>query len=311
MADELILTVEDHDKNRQPADRSTGGEHVPPQRLVRGCLGSRSAQSHVPDGARVKSYPTVERHRFVWVWMGDPALADESRIVDFHWLDDPDWRAKGTLLYVKSSYELIIENLLDLTHLAFVHQSTIGNSATAERAEVTSRLTDQDVTVARWMVDTPPPPTYVTVGGFTENIGRWQFINFTPPGFVRLDIGGLPTGKGARELKTAAFAAEGQLGGGIEMRNLNAITPETEKTTHYFWAQAHNFLLDDPQVTEMLFEQIYSTFQEDWDVFENQQRWIDLAPNSPRVNVRADAGQVQGMRLLRRKIEDERGRWGR
>ena len=51
------------------------------------------------------------------------------------------------MLYVKSSYELIIENLLDLTHLAFVHQATIGNYATAERSRCDAHLTDHDVTV--------------------------------------------------------------------------------------------------------------------------------------------------------------------
>jgi phenylpropionate dioxygenase-like ring-hydroxylating dioxygenase large terminal subunit len=262
-------------------------------------------QTHVPDSARVKSYPVVERHRWIWVWMGDPALADESKIVDFHWLHDPHWRAKGTVLYVKSSYELIIENLLDLTHLAFVHQATIGNYATAEQADVTTHLTEHDVTVARWMMDSPPPLTYTKMGGFTANIDRWQFINFTPPAFVRLDVGGMESGQGARERKTAAFASEGQLGTGIEMRNLNAITPETEKTTHYFWAQAHNFRLDEPSVTDVLFEQIRATFEQDWEVFETQQRSIDLAPDAPRVNVRADAGQIQGIRLLRRKIAQE------
>lgn len=263
-------------------------------------------ESSVPDGVRVKTYPVVERYRWIWVWMGDPARADESAIVDFHWLDDPRWRARGTMFYVKSSYELILENLLDLTHLTFLHQATIGNYATAEKAEVTTHPTEHDVTVARWMIDSPPPPTYVKAGGFTTNIDRWQFINFTPPCFVRLDVGGLPTGQGARARKTTVFAAEGQLGDGIEMRNLNAFTPETEKTTHYFWAQAHNFLLDEPQVTDMLFDQIDVTFHEDWEVFETQQRSIDLAPQAPRVNVRADAGQIQGIRLLRKKIEDER-----
>ena len=209
------------------------------------------------------------------------------------------------MLYVKSSYELIIENLLDLTHLAFVHQATIGNYATAEQADVTTHLTDHDVTVERWMMDSPPPPTYAKMGGFTANIDRWQFINFTPPAFVRLDVGGMETGRGARERKTGAFAGEGQASVGIEMRNLNAITPETERTTHYFWAQAHNFRLDEPLVTDMLFEQIRATFDQDWEVFETQQRSIDLAPGAPRINVRADAGQIQGIRLLRKRIEQE------
>jgi hypothetical protein len=116
--------------------------------------------------------------------MGDPSRADVSTIVDFHWLDDPRWRAKGTMFYVKANYELIIENLLDLTHLTFLHQATIGNYAignyaTAERAEVTTHQTDHDVTVTRWLMDSPPPPTYVKAGGFTANVDRWQFINFT------------------------------------------------------------------------------------------------------------------------------------
>src|SRR5262245_39345430 len=207
-------------------------------------------QSTVPSGVRVRSYPLVERDRFIWVWMGDPTLADPAKIVDFHWLDDPGWRAKGTMFHVNANYELIIENLLDLTHLTFLHGATIGNEATAERADVTTRHTDRDVTVARWMMDSSPPPTYVKAGGFTTNVDRWQFVNFTPPCCVRLDVGALPIGRAARNRKTDAFAAEGQLDEGIEMRNLNAITPETAKTTHYFWAQAHNFGLREPQTTE-------------------------------------------------------------
>ena len=90
------------------------------------------------------------------------------------------------------------------------------------------------------------------------------------------------------------------------MRNLNAITPETAKTCHYFWAQAHNFLIDKPEVTEMLFKQIDEAFRQDWDIFENQQKWIDLNPEAPRLDVNADAGQIQGIRLLRRLIAEER-----
>ena len=92
------------------------------------------------------------------------------------------------------------------------------------------------------------------------------------------------------------------------MRNLNAITPETEKTCHYFWAQAHNFLIDRPEVTDMLFGQITEAFKQDWEVFENQQKWIDLNPLAPRVNMSADAGQIRGIRLLRKMILDEAAR---
>jgi vanillate O-demethylase monooxygenase subunit len=264
------------------------------------------AQAQVPDGARVRTYPVVERNHWIWIWMGDPALADPAKICDFRWMDHPKWGAKGALFHVKSSYELIIENLLDLTHLAFVHRSTIGNMATAEQAEVRVQRTDADVTVSRWMIDTPPPPTYVKAGAFTGNVDRWQFIHFTPPAFVRLDVGACPTGTGAPQRKTGPFVAEGEMPDGIEMRNLNAITPETEKTCHYFWAQAHNFHVDRPEVTELVFQQVKTAFEEDWGIFEDQQRIIDLDPNAPRIDVNADAGQLQAIRLLRRRIAEER-----
>jgi nitrite reductase/ring-hydroxylating ferredoxin subunit len=50
-------------------------------------------QDTIPPGARVKTYPVVERYRWLWIWMGDPARADPAGIADFHWLDDPAWGA--------------------------------------------------------------------------------------------------------------------------------------------------------------------------------------------------------------------------
>jgi vanillate O-demethylase monooxygenase subunit len=264
------------------------------------------AQANIPAGACVRHYPVVERNKWIWIWMGDPALADPAAVCDFRWIDHPQWGAKGTVFHVKAGYELIIENLMDLTHLAFVHRSTIGNMATAEQADVRVQRAADGVTVSRWMIDTPPPPTYVKAGGFTGNVDRWQYIQFTPPAFVRLDVGACETRHGARDLKTGPFVAEGRMPGGIEMRNLNAITPETDRTCHYFWAQAHNFHVDQPAVTDMLFEQVKIAFEEDWAIFEAQQRTIDLDPHAPRIDVNADAGQIQAINLLRRRIADER-----
>jgi len=263
-------------------------------------------QAQIPPEARVRRYPVVERHRWLWIWMGDPALADPAAICDFRWIDHPQWGAKGAVFHVKAGYELIIENLLDLTHLAFVHRSTIGNMATAEQADVRVQRDADGVTVSRWMIDTPPPPTYVKAGGFTGNVDRWQYIRYTPPAFVRLDVGACDTRAGARDLKTGPFVNEGGMPGGIEMRNLNAITPESAKTCHYFWAQAHNFQVERPEVTEMIFQQVKTAFEEDWAIFEDQQRMIDRDPAAPRVDVNGDAGQIQAIRLLQQQIADER-----
>ena len=113
-----------------------------------------------------------------------------------------------------------------------MHETTIGNMALVEHAAVRVQRTPTGVQVTRWIIDQPAPPAFVKIGGFTGNVDRWQIIDYTPPSFIRLDVGATPTGTGA---------PEGRRVGGIQMRNLNAMTPETETTTHYFWGQAHDF----------------------------------------------------------------------
>lgn len=253
-------------------------------------------QDMIPRSAKVKSYPVVERYHWLWIWMGDPAQADPAQITDFHWLDDPNWGAGQQYLHVKANWQLIVDNLLDLTHLAFVHETTIGNSALVDQAQVRVTREGESVTVTRWIVDAPAPPTFVKAGGFTANVDRWQIINFVPPAFLRLDVGCTPTGTGA---------PEGRRVGGIEMRNLNAITPETETTSHYFWGQAHSFDTRNPRTTEMIIGQIRTAFLEDVAVFEAQERNLQMIPNPPQTDINADAGVIQARRILQRLYEAE------
>jgi vanillate O-demethylase monooxygenase subunit len=253
-------------------------------------------QDLIPSSARVKTYPVAERYHWIWIWMGDPALADPKNIPDFHWLDDPAWGAKTSYLHAEANWQLVVDNLLDLTHLAFVHETTIGNSALVENAAVKVQRTADNVLVTRWMIDTPPPPTFVKVGGFTGNVDRWQIIDYLPPSFLRLDVGGATTGTGA---------PEGRRGDGISMRNLNAITPETETTSHYFWGQCHDFDVKNPAMTEKIFDQINTAFLEDVAVFQNQQRMLNLRPNAQRVDITADAGAIQARRIIDRLYAEE------
>jgi vanillate O-demethylase monooxygenase subunit len=253
-------------------------------------------QDLIPRSARVKSYPVVDRYKWLWIWMGDPAQADPDTITDFHWLDDPEWGAKNQYLHVQSNWQLIVDNLLDLTHLAFVHETTIGNSALVEKAAVKVERNQDHVRVTRWTVDAPAPPTFVKAGGFTGNVDRWQIINFTPPAFLRLDVGATPTGTGA---------PDGKRVGGIGMWNLNAITPETETTSHYFWGQAHNWDVKNPNTTDMIINQIRTAFQEDVAVFEAQQRSLTLIPNPPQTDINADTGVIQARRILDRLHQEE------
>ena len=125
---------------------------------------------------------------------------------------------------------------------------------------------------------------------------RWQIINFTPPAFLRLDVGATPTGTGA---------PQGRRVGGIGMWTLTAITPETETTSHYFWGQAHDFDIASPRTTDMIIEQIRTAFLEDVAVFEAQQRNLLLIPNPPQTDINADSGVIQARRILDRLHDEE------
>jgi vanillate O-demethylase monooxygenase subunit len=258
-------------------------------------------QEMIPPGARVKSYPVVERHQFVWIWMGDPALADETLIEDFHWLDDPGWRYRGERLDLQGNYLLLVENLCDLTHLPFVHASSL--SATAippSEGEVQTRREGNTVSVTRWTENVPVTSYFRAIAGFPRDaiVDRWMHLVFTPPAHVRLDIGAALAGSGARA---------GDRSKGVTTRNLNAITPETEKTSHYFWAQAQNFGIGDPSIADLDFRMTHGAFLEDLKMIAGQQANIDLDPGVPRVNVASDSGGVQARRVVEALIAAERG----
>lgn len=256
-------------------------------------------QDNIPANARVKSYPVAERHQFIWIWMGDPARADEGLIEDFHWLDDPAWRHKGDRLQLQGNYLLLVENLCDLTHLPYVHTTTLSATAVPHRENPGEiRREGNSISVERWTENVPVTSYFRSVAGFARDamVDRWMNLVYTPPAFVRIDIGATLAGTGARQ---------GDRSKGVTTRNLNAITPETEKTTHYFWAQTQNFSTDDPSITELDFRLTRTAFLEDIAMIAGQQRNIDLDPDAPRVNVATDTGGVQARRIVESLIAAE------
>jgi phenylpropionate dioxygenase-like ring-hydroxylating dioxygenase large terminal subunit len=254
-------------------------------------------QTTIPRNCKVRTFPVVEKDTWIWIWMGDPKLASASDVGDTHWFSDPAWRGKSTVFHAECDYRLIIENLLDLTHVTFVHGSTIGNAANAYHAQVTLDREENEVRMKRWMMNVAPPPAYVKCGGFTTNIDRWQIVHFAPPALLRIYTGGCVAGTGARE---------GNRIDEMGWMNINQVTPETETTCHYFWGQCHNHDLDNPSMTEMVFNGVKIAFLEDVEIFSAQQRNRDLgAAGIPEVLTSHDAGAVHAIAVLDRLLEEQ------
>jgi len=256
------------------------------------------SQDLVPNNAKVKAFPVVEKNHWIWIWMGDPAKADPAKIEDFHYLDDPAWRFGGSYLHVDANYLLVVENLLDTTHLPFLHPTSLGTDAFA-RSEFDVKREGDRITVTRWLMNEPPAPFHKQMGGFADGVkvDRWQITHFGPPCFVKLDVGSAPVGAGARQ---------GDRSKGMNMFNLNAITPETEKSAHYFFAQAYNFKLDEPWVSNMLRTQVHNIFLEDMAIIKAQQQNMDLGP-SAAVGLGQDKAWMAMRGIVQRLISEEQG----
>ena len=182
------------------------------------------SQETINPSACVRAYPVVERHRFIWLWMGDPALADPALVPDMHWNHDPAWAGDGKTIHVKCDYRLVVDNLMDLTHETFVHGSSIGNDAVAEAPfDVTHG--EKTVTVTRWMKGIEAPPFWAKQLQKPGPVDRWQIIRFEAPCTVNIDVGVAPAGTGA---------PEGDRSQGVNGFVLNTITPGDRKDLPLF-----------------------------------------------------------------------------
>lgn len=264
---------------------------------ARGRCTHMPSQETINPSACVRSYPVVERHRFVWIWMGDPALADPAKIPDLHWNDDPAWAGDGELIQVKCDYRLVIDNLMDLTHETFVHGSSIGSRAVAEAPfEVTHG--ERFATVTRWMRDIEAPPFWAKQLGKPDRVDRWQIIRFEAPCTVTIDVGVAPAGTGA---------PEGDRNQGVNGFVLNTITPSTANTCLYFWAFVRNYRLEEQSLTTELRQGVSGIFREDELILEAQQKAIEANPGKLFYNLNIDAGSMWARRKLDRMIAAERG----
>ena len=253
------------------------------------------SQDIIPPNARVDVFPVAERDKLLWIWMGEASKADLTTIPDMHWLDDPEWGAKGTRFTVNCNWRLILDNLMDLTHLTFVHGQTIGNADVTKKSTMKSeRVDDTHVRVTRLQESVNPPPTYVRARGYTGLIDRWQIINYSFPSTIRLDLGAADEGTDAREKGHPSRA---------RFQNINLITPESDGTTHYFWAHAHDFSPDDADVTEMIFQEVRRTFLEDVDIFEAQQRVREAGAPPSTIDLAADRGGVHVRRMIENALK--------
>ena len=246
-----------------------------------------------PDRLTGRSYPVADRHGIIWIWPGDPGRADLGLIPDYSWFNSPDQFATGFgYLHIAADYRMVIDNLMDLAHADYIHPHTVGQPGAAEVQQVRVVREGDTISVNTLWPDLPPSALHKQAWTRTERVDKYLDMKWQRASNLFLDLGIMAPGE-PRE-------------SGIHTPAAHILTPETEKTTHYFWAFARDFAKDDEALTRRLVEVVGRAFlTEDKPIIEAAQSMIDRTGAPLRDFTKGDAGSSMVRRELKRLAERE------
>lgn len=249
----------------------------------------------VPPDTRVKTYPVTVKNKWVFVWMGDPTKADVALLPDNFSNDHPDWRNKPGYLHYDTNYLLICDNLLDFSHLSYVHEKTLGGSPMIAQAKAEIEAVPRGIRVTRRVPNVPAPPFYQRFRPFDTPLNRWFIYDFVLPGTLLMHSGGAPV-----------TAAPGDLSQAVQLHSCQTLTPETETSTHYFFQQSHRAGEGDERIVQSIYDSLVGAFNEDRAMITAQAESIARSPGATMKPLAMDAALVRFRRLVEAELAAER-----
>jgi phenylpropionate dioxygenase-like ring-hydroxylating dioxygenase large terminal subunit len=255
-----------------------------------GCV-EMPGQGQRLDYLKVRTYPVVERYRFVWVWIGEADKADPALLPDLWPCEAEGWAFDGGAYFIKANYKLMIDNLMDLTHETHVHPGSIGQ-AELMSAPIQVKAEGEQVFVSRWMPGVDNPPFWQMNSGLAGPVDRWQICRFIAPSAVIIDVGVAPVG--------VVGGIDGERTKGANGFVVDLMTPSSENTCWYFWGLARNFHVSDPGFGQRARTAQGKVFMEDVEVLEAQQATMDALPDQKIRAFDIDGGAVRARAVLDR-----------
>ncbi|ATI01258.1 aromatic ring-hydroxylating dioxygenase subunit alpha [Alcaligenes faecalis] len=252
--------------------------------------------AQIPKSAVVRSYPCTERFGLVWIWMGDPELADPSKLVDIPEWDNPEWGVnRGDAMELDCNYLYVTDNLLDPSHVSWVHQSSFG-SPDIIGLPLTVKVEDNGVTVSRWSKNVEVAPFYKQFVKFEGNCDRKQQYEVRFPSLAVIKAIFLPAGAATEE--PSEYHQDVFL-----MDSYNFLTPIDEEHTRYFWFQLRNFSPDDEAISKIFNEDVRHAFLEDKVVLEEVHKALKERPAA--LDLPLDSGPLRFRRKISQMIQAE------
>lgn len=254
------------------------------------CVASPTQPDLLPKKAVVKSYPVVDRYRLLWIWMGDPEKADPDSIFPIDNFDDPTWGyTDGGELEIGCNYLWIVDNLLDPSHVAWVHVTSFAGGGT-DGTPLDVEKTERGVVVSRWIYDQPASPYYAGLVKFEGNCDRKQHYEMCFPAIGLNRSIYTPAGTGGPE-KPPVDKTYVNI-------SYNFMTPIDADRSKYIWFQHRNTDPDDKAVSEQMNAGAVMAFNEDREVLEAVH---DGMKNKATPNI--DLGLDAGAKLFRRALD--------
>jgi phenylpropionate dioxygenase-like ring-hydroxylating dioxygenase large terminal subunit len=252
-----------------------------------------------PPRLALRTFPVVEKWSWLWVWMGDPARADAARIPDAFGLADPRWTMRADAMDYDASWELLNDNLCDLSHLDFSHATTLGAASSVSWSRETPRISELEdgLSIERWYPDSRLAP------GSATRVDALNRYRYRLPGIFVMTTEWYPLG--AAERCDYGAPREAPLSSRVDQQ---AVTPVSETRTRYFYAAGVAAENAKPALLEGIFAVVNAAFAEDKRIVEGQQRIRDLTPPGRRMAPSPhDAAPLAFRRLVQKRLAEEQG----
>lgn len=262
-------------------------------------------QDVIPPTAKVRVFPAVSHYDWVWVWMGDPALADRAKLPTlFAGVDIDDFGVGAGALEFEADARLISDNLLDFSHLPYVHADSFQAPLEWAESAMTIKQIANGVRFERW-IENHNGHHFIDALAIGTN-DTWMGYDYLIPGVLVMWVGCFPTGT-ARAVNFGR--PDFSLAIAQVTANLQAITPVTAKKSRYYvFSGLHRSASgggSDPAIVARNLEVTLKAFNEDKVVIEAQQRIIDNNPGRPFMPTVHDRGVTLYKRLKSKMISEE------
>lgn len=244
----------------------------------------------------LRMFPVAEQGPLVWVWLGDPRLADLATIPRTANLGvgSPGWRVDCSgYLNVRARHQVLCDNLLDSAHIDFVHNTSLERAPLFGVAKLASHPTT--CTVSRESLANDAANFAFLLPGITGEVDIVMTSEFRGPGLIV-----------AVQSHFYRSVASGEPREPIaEMAFAHALTPETPTSTHYFPLFMRNFRLRDEMLSAVMGAQNLLVAEEDKAVVELVEAARALYADQMDLSTAEDAAALQARRLIANMIDAE------